>query len=102
MFYNTQVDLSSGLHGRGDERWSFSVPVSNSFISHLSNGEKHATARFGTYNYFDILMKIFAGCGECLRCCIFEIPEFVFHATVEFMGILFTFQVKFHTNCGIL
>lgn len=47
-------------------------------------------------------MKILAGGGERFRRCIFKIPKFVLHSTIEFVWIAFALQMEFHTNCSIL
>lgn len=43
-------------------------------------------------------MQILAGRGKRLGCGILKVPELVLHATIEFVGIPFTFQMELHTN----
>lgn len=44
---------------------------------------------FSTYHNINMFVKILAGCGKCLWGCVFEIPQFILHATVEFVWISF-------------
>lgn len=55
-----------------------------------------------TYHNFQIFVQIFARRSKSFRGGVLEIPQLVFHTTVEFMRIFLPFQMKLHTDCRIL